>query len=274
MILKKLMPIVLALLVLSHAAAAQSPLTIFGNATPRTPIDPDTNAVTLGVKFQSSQSGAISGIRFYRAARSSSGYVARLYKADGTMLASTSVSAEPCSTLPCWEELDFASPISIGPNTTYVAAYFVKGGHYAGDTNGLANRVTSGPLAAPASSQAGGNGVYKYGTSIAFPNQTYQASNYWVDVAFTPSAPSLLMSFNPPNPSIPSNAPPGAAVAVVNVTWSNGAPFTGNLKFAAPYGDDSGAFVLSGNDIIINPNGPGVGAAGGTTQNITINAVQ
>jgi hypothetical protein len=116
--------------------------------------------------------------------------------------------------------------------------------------------------------------VYRYGASIAFPNQTYQASNYWVDVAFTPSAPSLMMSFNPPNPSIPSNAPPGAAVAVVDVTWSNGAPFTGNLKFAAPYGDDRGAFALSGNDIIINPNGPGVGAAGGTTQNITINAVQ
>ena len=85
---KKLLPIVLALLVLSQAAAAQSPLTIFGNATPRTPIDPDTNAVTLGVKFQSSQAGMISGIRFYRAARSNSGYVARLYQGDGTMLAS------------------------------------------------------------------------------------------------------------------------------------------------------------------------------------------
>jgi hypothetical protein len=71
MILKKLMPIVLVLLALGHAAAAQSALTIFGNATPRTPIDSDTNAVTLGVKFQSSQSGAISGIRFYRAARRS-----------------------------------------------------------------------------------------------------------------------------------------------------------------------------------------------------------
>jgi hypothetical protein len=46
------------------------------------------------------------------------------------------------------------------------------------------------------------------------------------------------------------------------------------LKFAPPYGDDSGRFMLSGNDIIINPNGPGVGADGGTTQNITISAVQ
>ncbi|WP_206750823.1 Ig-like domain-containing protein, partial [Cryobacterium cryoconiti] len=29
------------------------------------------------------------------------------------------------------------------------------------------------------------NGVYKYGAS-AFPEQTYAASNYWVDVVFMP----------------------------------------------------------------------------------------
>jgi hypothetical protein len=271
---KKLLTLVLAMLTLGQAAAAQSPLTIFGNATPKTPVDPDTNAVTLGVKFRSSQPGTISGIRFYRAARSSSGYVARLYTTGGTMLASKTVSAEPCATLPCWEQLNFASPISIAANTTYIAAYFVSGGHYAGDNNGLTNAVTNGPLSALASNQSGGNGVYHYGSSIGFPNQTYQASNYWVDISFTSSAPTLLMSFNPSNPSVPSNASPGAAVAVVNVTWSDGALFTGTLSFVAPNGDDNHKFVLSGNDIIINPNGPGVRADGGTTQNITVNAVQ
>jgi hypothetical protein len=198
---KKLLPLVLTLLALGHAAAAQSPLTLFGNGTPQLTIGQDTNSVTLGVKFWSSQAGTIKGIRFYRAAQSTSGYLGRLYKADGTMLASKSVSSEPCSTLPCWEELDFSSPIPVSENTTYVAAYFVKGGHYAGDVNGLAKGVTSGPLVAPASAQVGGNGVCHYGASIGFPNQTYQASNYWVDVSFTPSAPSLLMSFSPPNPS-------------------------------------------------------------------------
>ncbi|MGZ4977041.1 MAG: DUF4082 domain-containing protein [Methylobacter sp.] len=32
---------------------------------------------------------------------------------------------------------------------------------------------------------SGGNGVYVYGTGSAFPNQTWNASNYWVDVVFT-----------------------------------------------------------------------------------------
>jgi hypothetical protein len=47
---------------------AQSPLNIFGNSVPQTPVDPDTSAVTLGVKFWSTQAGTISGIRFYRGA--------------------------------------------------------------------------------------------------------------------------------------------------------------------------------------------------------------
>jgi hypothetical protein len=30
-----------------------------------------------------------------------------------------------------------------------------------------------------------GNGLYAYGGSPAFPNNTYNAGNYWVDVVFT-----------------------------------------------------------------------------------------
>jgi Domain of unknown function (DUF4082) len=30
-----------------------------------------------------------------------------------------------------------------------------------------------------------GNGVYRYGATPAFPNSTFQSTNYWVDVLFT-----------------------------------------------------------------------------------------
>ena len=36
---------------------------------------------------------------------------------------------------------------------------------------------------------SGGNGVYAYGTTSAFPNQTYDSANYWVDVVFAVSSP-------------------------------------------------------------------------------------
>jgi hypothetical protein len=49
--------------------------------------------------------------------------------------------------------------------------------------------VTNGPLTALANGTDGANGVFRYTTTGAFPNQTYNASNYWVDVVFTTSAP-------------------------------------------------------------------------------------
>jgi hypothetical protein len=33
----------------------------------------------------------------------------------------------------------------------------------------------------------GPNGVYAYGSTSSFPNQTWNASNYWVDVVFVKS---------------------------------------------------------------------------------------
>jgi hypothetical protein len=184
--------------------------------------------------------------------------------------------------MPCWEELDFSTPLSISSNKTYIATYFVKGGHYADDQQGLANQVTSGPLIALANGAAPlGNGVYIYGSKLLRPNSTWRASNYWVDVSFIPSAPpppSLVMNFNPANPTITADSPPGTAVATVNVDWSddvNGShPFTGTIGFAQPYSNDGGAFALSGSSLYIDPAGPGVSKDGGTVQNITVTAVQ
>jgi hypothetical protein len=155
-------------------------------------------------------------------------------------------------------------------------ACYTSNGRYpddGGTNGGLTNAVTNGPLTAPASSTVGGNGVYTYSTG--FPNQTWQDSNYYVDVVFAPSAPTMQMVFNSPSPSIPANAASGTTVATVTVTWSDGSPFTGTLNLnRAPYADDSHTFALSGNNIVINQSGPDVGADGGATQNITVQAVQ
>lgn len=266
-------PIAIAALLFCSAtsvAQAQS-ITLFGNGSPMSAVFPDNNAVTLGVKFYSTQAGSISGIRFYRGATNSAGYVVKLFSGAGARLAQARSTGDTC-TVPCWEQINFSAPISIAANTTYIAAYYTSNGRYAGDNNGLTNGKTSTPLIAPASAQSGGNGVYTYSTG--FPNQTYKATNYWVDIAFTPSAPALLMSFNPPTPKVPAATAKGTAVSTVSVKWSNGTQFTGVLGFGSPNGDDGGKFALSGNDVIINPSGPGIGGDGGTTQNVTVTATQ
>ena len=50
--------------------------------------------------------------------------------------------------------------------------------------------MDSPPLHVPQSSAvSGGNGVYLYGGSPAFPTDTYNATNYWIDVVFTTTSP-------------------------------------------------------------------------------------
>jgi hypothetical protein len=256
----------------SRASLAQSPVNLFSNAVPQTAIAPDSSAVTLGMKFWSTQAGTISGIRFYRGAENSNGYTVKLFTAGGSLLASARASTDTCA-VPCWEQVNFASPLSLAAYTTYVAAYYTSNGRYPDDTNGLENAKTNGALTAPASSVVGGNGVYTYSTG--FPNQTWYASNYYVDVSFTPTAPTpyLTLSFNPPNPSVSATAPAGTVVTTITAAWSNGSPFTGSLGFASPYSNDNATFTISGNDLIIN-SGPGVSADGGTLQNVTITATQ
>jgi Domain of unknown function (DUF4082) len=259
----------LAVLVSGEEPLAQT-ISIFGNAVPNDSFG-SKNALTLGVKFWSSQSGTISAIRFYRAVANPSGYLANLYTAGGALLASTMLSRDTCS-VPCWEVANFASPISISANTSYVAAYYSSVGAGASDSYGLSNGVTNGPLTAPASSAVGGNGVYQ--RKNAFPINSYEASNYYVDVLFTPTERSLVLNFNPPNPSIPVSAPLGLVVATIIPSWSDGSPFTGTLSFAPPYSNDQGTFAISGNNLIINPSGLGVSADGNTVQNVTIGASQ
>ena len=100
----------LALLMSAQDSSAQS-INIFGDAVPSDPTGAG-KAVTLGVKFWSTQAGTISAIRFYRAAASSDGYVGSLYTAGGTLLGSATLASES-GPVPGWQVADFSSPIPI-----------------------------------------------------------------------------------------------------------------------------------------------------------------
>jgi hypothetical protein len=256
-----------ALICLSGHVFAQAPVTIFGNAAPVHASVNDPNAVTLGVKFFANVTGTISGIRFYRGHKNAAGYTVRLYNVAGTMLASAKVKADTCA-VPCWESASFPA-ISLSANTTYIAAYYTSNGDYAGDNEGLVNGAGATPLFAQAASAAPtGNGVYTY--SNGFPHLTYEDTNYWVDVQFTPNNPTLMLSEQPAAPSVPASSPIGTVVTTLTAIWSNGAPFTGTYGFAAPYSNDGGLFALSGNQVVVNASLP----AGMSTQNITVEATQ
>jgi hypothetical protein len=161
------------------SAVAQCPCSIWQNATPSGAGDAaDTSSVNLGLQFQASSSGKIVGVRFYKESDNTGAHTGSLWTASGTLLATGTFSNESASG---WQELDFTSPVAVTAGTTYVASYFTSTGHYAFTSSGLSSPVTNGPLTALAS-----GGVYGYGSANAFPSNSYNASNYWVDVVYSP----------------------------------------------------------------------------------------
>ena len=140
--------------------------------------------MNVGVKFRSDLAGFITGIRFYKGTGNTGTHVANLWTTGGTLLATANFSGE---TATGWQQVNFASPVAITANTVYVASYFAPLGHYAGDNGFFATTgVDNGPIHLLQDGVSGGNGVYVYGSASAFPSSTWQSSNYWVDVVFTP----------------------------------------------------------------------------------------
>jgi hypothetical protein len=158
---------------------SQCPCSVWQNAAPSGASDAaDTSAVNLGVQFRASSSGRVIGVRFYKYADNTGSHTGSLWSSTGTLLASGTFSGESASG---WQELDFSTPVAITANTTYVVSYHTDAGHYAFTSNGLSSAVTNGPLTALAS-----GGVYAYGSGNVFPSNSFNASNYWVDVVYSP----------------------------------------------------------------------------------------
>nr|WP_246180129.1 DUF4082 domain-containing protein [Microvirga thermotolerans] len=158
-----------------------APRSLFSpSATPAVLSSSDPNSVELGMKFQASVAGTVSGIKFYKGTGDTGTHQGRLWTASGTLLGTLTFANETASG---WQTATFASPIAINPNETYVVSYH-SNGRYASTSNYFTAPVTNGPLTAP----AGNNGVYAYGSTPAFPTNSYGSANYFVDVLFNPAA--------------------------------------------------------------------------------------
>jgi len=179
------------------------PCSLWSSATaPGNPDAGDPNAVELGVKFRSDIAGFITAIRFYKGPADSGSHVVNLWTNSGTLLASVPVTGETASG---WQQVALPSPVAIAANTVYVASYHTTVGRYPADGAYFTLSRDSNVLHAPASSSVGGNGVFLYGAG-GFPTNTFNATNYWVDVVFMTTLPSDTTS-----PSVAMTAPANGA---------------------------------------------------------------
>ncbi|WP_199582837.1 DUF4082 domain-containing protein [Blastococcus sp. TF02-9] len=194
------------------AESGACPCTVFGTARPTTPAADDPGAVELGMRLRPASDGFITGMRFYKGAGDTGSHTGTLWSSTGQRLVSGVFVDE---TAEGWQQLVFAAPVAVTAGSTYVVSYHAPNGHYAADAGYFdGTGAGSAPLEAPASSSVAGNGLYAYGGPSSFPQNSYGATNYWVDAVFT----TTLSTPEPPvdtvAPSVVASAPAADATGV------------------------------------------------------------
>ena len=241
-------------------APSTCPCKIFkATDVPSTTVLNETTPVEIGVKFKSLIAGKISGLRYYKAVGQRGIKTGHLWKKTGTLTGDLLATAAFANeTAGGWQEILFDAPVAINANETYVASIFSASGDYNVDRMpGLSNAINSNPLIALADGADGGNGVYNQFNS-AYPANSYQQSNYWVDVVFTDvqsatlpvifldPASLTLCSGNQASFTATATGMPSPTiqwqVSLNNITWSNINNAQAQTLTFLPVSSDSGKY--------------------------------
>ena len=183
----------------------------------------DPGAVELGLKFRASVDGYVAGVRFFKGPQNTGTHIGSLWTSGGVLLASVTFTGE---TPTGWQQATFATPVAVVANTVYVVSYHAPNGRYAVDAAYLSSGAVNGPLTALANGVAGGNGLFRYGTT-GFPTESFNSANYWVDVVFDTT---VGPDGNPPD--IASVTPP-ANSGYISINTSVSAIFTADMNVSS-----------------------------------------
>lgn len=174
-------------IMLALMAACPMPLFSFwtDSDVPDTIDSGDDGSVEVGVIFQTTAYGNVNGLRFYKSAANTGTHTGHLFAMDGTLLGSLEFADE---TSDGWQTAYFDEPVAIASCTLYIAAYHAPNGHYSYSRPYFDEPYVVPVLSAPTFVDGfGGNGVYNYGGAGTFPFNSFDNSNYFVDVIFEPT---------------------------------------------------------------------------------------
>jgi len=209
----------------------------------------------LGMKFRSSIPGYITGFKYYKGADVTGTHIGHLWDINGNLLSTETFTNETSSG---WQTVSLSTPVLIQPNTTYVVSYFSSSGDFEKTDPFFTQSIQNGYLTGLASGIDGGNGLYEYSSTPAFPTGTSGTSNYWVDVVMTPSdqTPPTVVTTSPANgatdvnlnvPVIANFSEVVDPASVTNLT----AYITGPGNSVVP-----ATVTVNGADVTITPNSP------------------
>ena len=186
----------------------------------------------------------------------------------------TSVTLTPASV-----SLPDNSPVGTAVSTVAVATS--DGSAFAGTlTIGVNNMValSGSTVALTRALTAADDGAQSF-LITATENAGTASATLVLNATAAASPPTVNIIVTPNTPQIPDTTSVGAVVATYTVTMSDGSPFVGTIGFGPPNFDAGGIFALTGSptsgNVIVNPNGPGVGPNLSTvTDHITLIATQ
>lgn len=156
-----------------------SPATLWDSSARPQTTSTETSPIELGTRFVSNRDATVTALRFYKVATSQGPHLGHLWGPNQELLATATYATE---TTAGWQQVQLETPVPVTAGTQYTVSFFSPYGGYgatAGYFSGSGTRVRE-PLVAPPTAVAGGNGVYRYGSS-AYPSSSNGAC-YWADV--------------------------------------------------------------------------------------------
>ena len=199
------------------------PCTIWTPAeVPVQPSFPDTSSVEVGTKFRSTLDGYITAIRFYKGSANTGTHVGSLWTATGTLLATVTFSGESSSG---WQQAVLSSPR--GRDSQYNICRLVLREHWR-----LCGRSKLFPVWGDERTFAGIGERIRWRQRClqvrpgGFPTDTFNGTNYWVDVVFETTLPPDT------TPPFVTEVTPAAGASSVPSTTTVSATFSEDVNAA------------------------------------------
>ncbi len=184
------------------AVGSATMFSLLGAATPTQTEASDTASVELGMSFKTSVDGTATAIRFYKSSANTGTHVGSIWNAAGERLAQATFISETSSG---WQRVVLQQPVALTAGEVYTVSYLAPRGGYSYTSGYFAAPVSSGPLTAVSPA----NGVYRYGDGAAMPTESWNSTNYFVDLEFVAASPGGETPL-----TVESTSPADAATAV------------------------------------------------------------
>ncbi|MGE0025278.1 MAG: N,N-dimethylformamidase beta subunit family domain-containing protein, partial [Hyphomicrobium sp.] len=145
--------------------------------------------IELGMRFTADQSGQITQLKYLRGAADANDTDVRqghLWGPNGTLLATVTFTSAAGQS--GWQVATLSAPVSILAGLEYVVSYRTQNNYMATDGfftpanevafDGVDDNAFSDPFGV-LSAPENGAGVYKYGSGLVMPDETFNGANYW-----------------------------------------------------------------------------------------------